>query len=247
MIACIAARPLTPTTLHLAGKSSILLDSPSMSTRSLVRAARKILWAKSVDAGQAIGVPDWRKKESCRLSRTQAVDRVAFLVSRTKGQIVIGGETVREKRYVASTVVRGVPSSDVLSQNGENLMAPIRPIVPVERWDDRVELLETLETLGTTYVFSRDQGFRGHVLQTTKSAKTIINQTTIHGSDSQATGGQDGFDAFSQHRAVLGGRPGRSSWDSGILCRVISTPLRYPYPTYSDANGARENGDGWFT
>ncbi|KAK1222377.1 Hexadecenal dehydrogenase [Marasmius sp. AFHP31] len=260
LIACAAARHLTPTTLHLAGKSPLFLDSTSMSTRTLVRAARKILLAKSVNAGQTIGVPDWvfvlgGEEERVvqafqnahaklfpngspppaaftRLVDTEAFDHVDSLLNRTKGQIVIGGETVREKRYVAPTVVRGVPSSDVLLQNKEGMMAPIIPIVPVERWEDAVEFLEK-EEVRTVYVFSRDRAFRKRVLQTTKSTNVVINQTFIHGLHSSV--GRAGFDTFSHHRGVLGNHGHSGARGSGFFHWILPTPLRYPYPPYSDA------------
>ncbi|KAK1226373.1 Hexadecenal dehydrogenase [Marasmius sp. AFHP31] len=255
-----AARHLTPTTLHLAGKSPLFFDSTSISTRSFVRAARKILWAKPANAGQTIGVPDWvfvlgGEEERVlqafqsvhaklfpngsppptaftRLVDTESFDHVASLLTRTKGQILIEGETVREQRYVAPPILRGVPSLDVLLQNEEGMIAPIIPIVPVERWENTVEFLGK-EEVRTVYVFSRDRAFRKRVFQTTKSTNVVINQTFIHGLHSSV--GQAGFDAFSHHRGVLGSHSHSGSRGSGFFHRVLPMPLRYPYLPYSNA------------
>src|SRR3954467_14477778 len=68
-----------------------------------------------------------------RIINQQHFDRLSKLLSRTKGKIVIGGNTDRDDLYIEPTIVSDVPKDDSLMQ--EEIFGPILPVVVVENID----------------------------------------------------------------------------------------------------------------
>ncbi len=55
IVATAAAKHLTPVTLELGGKSPVIIDD----TADLTLTARRVLWGKTVNAGQTCVAPDY--------------------------------------------------------------------------------------------------------------------------------------------------------------------------------------------
>ncbi|KAG6865231.1 hypothetical protein C0991_004289 [Blastosporella zonata] len=140
IVAAAAVKYLTPCTLELGGKSPVIIDPEC----DLPTAARRILWGKTVNAGQTCVAPDYvlvprsfqdkfvaaletahksfypesaqpsSPEAFSRIVTPQAWKRVKGLLDNTKGEIVIGGETDEATKFIAPTVVKNVEPDDSL-------------------------------------------------------------------------------------------------------------------------------------
>jgi len=202
IVATAAAKHLTPVTLELGGKSPVIID-PNC---DLETAARRILWGKVVNAGQTCVAPDYilvprsfqdkfidaliaqykqfypdgqiKDDQFSNLVSPGAFRRVKGLLDATKGQIVIGGETIEEKKYIAPTIVKDVTAEDALMS--EEIFGPVLPIVPIADIDEAITFINERDHPLALYVFSRDDEIKKKVFRNTKSGAAVANETVIH-------------------------------------------------------------------
>jgi len=163
IVATAAAKHLTPVTLELGGKSPVIIDPKC----DLKTAAKRILWGKIVNSGQTCVAPDYilvprafqdtfvqALKETyesfypesakapeaySRIVTPQAFNRVKSLLDNTKGEVVFGGETDAETKFIAPTVIKNVSADDSLMS--EEIFGPLLPIVPVEDVDEAINFV----------------------------------------------------------------------------------------------------------
>ena len=64
------------------------------------------------------------------------------LLSRTRGQVVMGGESDDSERYIAPTVVTGVTAEDSLME--EEIFGPLLPVISVNSVDDAIEFVNKM-------------------------------------------------------------------------------------------------------
>jgi aldehyde dehydrogenase (NAD+) len=186
-----AAVHLTPVTLELGGKSPALVE-PGV---DLATAARRIAWGKFMNAGQTSVAPDYvlavgqaaediqphlvdairqmytaepkMSKDYGRIVNQHHFDRLAPLLG--DGRIVIGGETDRNEKYIAPTVLADVdPDSGVMS---EEIFGPILPIVRVPDLDAAISFITSRDKPLALYAF----------VASGRSKKRIINETSSGG------------------------------------------------------------------
>uniref|UniRef100_A0A671P4S7 Aldehyde dehydrogenase n=1 Tax=Sinocyclocheilus anshuiensis TaxID=1608454 RepID=A0A671P4S7_9TELE len=159
-----AAVHLTPVTLELGGKC------PS--------AAKRLVWAKFFNAGQSCVAPDYvlctaetrdmllphmkealesfyrsepqQSQDMGRIVTNRHWDRLVELLKRSKGKIVIGGESDKESKYIAPTVV--IKESDPLMQ--KEIFGPILPILTIKSLDDGINFINEGEKPLALYAFS---------------------------------------------------------------------------------------------
>ncbi|KAF8741669.1 Dehydrogenase, partial [Rhizoctonia solani] len=163
IVATAAAKHLTPVTLELGGKSPVIIDPAS----DMKVAARRILWGKTINAGQTCVAPDYvlvpregqdalvrelevaykefypqGAKSSDSYSRIISAghwDRLKGMLDGTDGKVVLGGgsDADRDSKFIAPTVVKDVGGDDALMKS--EIFGPILPIVPVKDVDAAIE------------------------------------------------------------------------------------------------------------
>jgi acyl-CoA reductase-like NAD-dependent aldehyde dehydrogenase len=243
-----AARHLTPVTLELGGKSPCIVDEDIY----LDRTARRIVWGKFLNAGQTCVAPDYllvhtavRKQllESMKIcirdfygedpSRSPDYARIVSdrhflrLSQLLKGaEILVGGETNQQDRYIAPTIVDNVSLSDKLME--EEVFGPILPVMDYANLADAISIVNGRPKPLALYFFSRDKRKQQRILRETSSGGVCINDTTTHlvshylpfgGVGSSGTGnyhGKSSFDTFSHKKGTL-----KKSF-------VLDIPARYP-------------------
>ncbi|KIK05065.1 hypothetical protein K443DRAFT_675362 [Laccaria amethystina LaAM-08-1] len=255
IVATAAAKHLTPVSLELGGKSPVIIDPKC----DLKTAAKRILWGKVVNSGQTCVAPDYvlvprafqdtfvqALKETyesfypesakapgaySRIVTPQAFNRVKSLLDNTKGEVVFGGETDAETKYIAPTVIKNVAADDSLMS--EEVFGPLLPIVPVEDVDEAIKFVNERDHPLALYVFSQDAAFKAKVFENTQSGACVANEVVIHpgadglpfgGVGASGTGahtGKFGFDTFTHLRASLDS----PSW--------IDMLLKFRYPPYN--------------
>lgn len=243
-----AAKHLTPTTLELGGKSPCIVhDSAKLSV-----AAKRIAWGKFMNCGQTCVAPDYiMVSESChdalveqlkstiesfygddpqgnsdypRIINEAHFDRVASLISDDK--VVHGGETNREDKYIAPTLMTNVTADDPVMQ--EEIFGPVLPIIKIRDVDEAIQFINEREKPLALYLFAQDRNVEEQVLSRTTAGGVTVNHTILHLSNGNmpfggvgesgmgAYHGKFGFDTFSHQKPVLN----KATW--------ADPPLTYP-------------------
>lgn len=228
-----AAEHLTPVTLELGGKSPVFVTENT----DLKVAARRIVWGKFMNAGQTCVAPDYVyvqenikteflekltaeiKKRAysetathyCQIINERNFDRLEKMIDPKK--VIIGGETNREKRYIAPTVMDNVTWDDVVMQ--EEIFGPILPILSFQHLNEAVEKVTQGEKPLAAYIFSNQSDEQHLVLETLSFGGGCVNDILMHlsnenlpfgGVGTSGIGnyhGKFGFEAFSHQKAVL--------------------------------------------
>lgn len=243
-----AARHLTPVTLELGGKSPCIV-APDADLRV---AARRIAWGKFLNAGQTCVAPDYvlippaqadqfvdemraalsgffgpnpaDSPDYGRIIHDRHFDRLAGMCQ--QGQVVIGGQMDRARRFIAPTVLRKPDPEATVMQ--EEIFGPILPIVEVADMDEAIRFVTDRPHPLAAYLFTKDARLRDAVLTRTKSGALCVNDVVIHlaehalpfgGAGASGIGayhGKWGFDTFSHQKPVLM----KPEWGD--------VPVRYP-------------------
>jgi len=243
-----AAEHLTPVTLELGGKSPCIVDKDV----DLEVAARRIAWGKWFNAGQTcVGVDYILVDESIEdslLSRLSAKvtefygtdpekspdfarivnerhhARLSGLLG--EGEIVCGGQTNAETRYIAPTIIRGVkPEMKIMK---DEIFGPILPVLSVRSISEAIDHINAGEKPLALYVFTKNERVAERVLTETSSGGAAINECVAHMSMPElpfggvgesgmgAYHGRASFETFSHQKSVL---------DKSTH---LEPPLRYP-------------------
>lgn len=243
-----ASRHLTPVTLELGGKCPCIVTESA----DLAAAARRIVWAKFMNAGQTCIAPDYllvheSVEERLLTLLRQAIERFygpdprsspdypriidarhasrleALLV---EGTVVTGGEVDTSARYVAPTIVRNVPEGSPLLD--EEIFGPILPVIRYSGCGEACALVRSKDDPLAVYLFSGSRPDLDFVARRTVSGGICFNdllfQTALPG---LPFGGRGGSGMGAYH-----GRAGFETFSARRSLFVRSpfpdTELRYP-------------------
>ncbi|KAI9465739.1 NAD-aldehyde dehydrogenase [Lactarius psammicola] len=238
-----AAKTLSPVTTELGGKSPAVID-PSC---DLNLTARRLMWGKFANAGQTCVAPDYAlvpklkdfypegaeaSDSFCRIVSSSHFTRIKGLLDRTGGQIVYGGSTNEETKFIEPTLVTGVKGDDSLM--GEEIFGPVLPIIEVDDVDEAIEFINARDHPLALYVFSSSSALKSKVIENTQSGSAIVNDTLIQAlaeglpfggigpSGSGCNTGKFSFDTFTHLRATLD--------NPGFMDYIMS----FRYPPYNE-------------
>jgi aldehyde dehydrogenase (NAD+) len=200
IVARAAAEHLTPVTLELGGKSPVFIDE----TADLAVAARRIVYAKSLNAGQTCVAPDYllatkqtaaallphlrnaitefygSKPQSSpdfgRIVNARHFDRLTAMIADRK--VSLGGGFDAETRYLEPTVIDGVDPDDPLMT--DEIFGPILPIVHVSGASDAIEFITARDKPLALYVFTGRKAVERRFLRETSSGAVGINVPAAH-------------------------------------------------------------------
>ncbi len=250
IVAKAAAEHITPVTLELGGKSPCIVDE----TANIKLAAKRLVWGKFINGGQTCIAPDYllihksvkekfvshfkdevfraygenpqTSEDYPRIVNTRNFDRLALMLENE--QFLIGGQTEREDRYIAPTII-DEPSLDSEVMKGE-IFGPIFPLISYENEQDIATTLAKYDKPLALYVFTTRNKFAKKMITDYSFGGGTINDTTVHfanhrlpfgGVGESGIGGYHGkqtFDTFSHKKGVVT----RGNW--------LDIPTRYaPY------------------
>lgn len=250
IVAKAAAVHLTPVTLELGGKTPCIVDE----TVNLKLAARRIVWGKFLNGGQTCIATDYlivsaniklafidvlkkeitrfygnnpkNSKDFPRIINKKNTERLANLLKNTN--VVFGGETDIEQRYISPTLV-DEPELDSKLMTDE-IFGPILPILTYNSEKDLENIIWNYEKPLSLYVFSNNEPFVNRIINKYEYGGGVINDLLIHfgnhrlpfggvgASGMGAYHGKLGFDTFSHDKSIIR----RGNW--------TDPPLRYaPY------------------
>ena len=230
-----AAKNLTPVTLELGGKSPCIVDTEI----DLKETAKRIAWGKFLNAGQTCIAPDYLLVEKsikealitklqecvvnfygtnpqtspdyCRIVNDRQFNRLKALLQ--DGDILTGGQTDLEEKYIAPTLMTNVSLESELMQ--EEIFGPILPILDYANLDDAIAFINQRPKPLALYLFSNDKSKQERVLEATSSGGVCINDTIfqvgvidlpfggVGPSGMGAYHGKATFDTFSHYKSVL--------------------------------------------
>ena len=195
-----ASANLTPVTLELGGKSPCIIDY----TADIKDAAKKIVWGKSLNAGQTCVAPDYIlchsrvKKElisaliaECsmiygahtsehedfpKIISNKHFERALRLIDTSK--IVYGGTVDIPSLKIDFTIMDNVTFNDRIMQ--EEIFAPILPVIEYTNIDDVIDDLKYKDKPLALYLFTKDKNIEEKVISSISFGGGAVNDVLIH-------------------------------------------------------------------
>jgi aldehyde dehydrogenase (NAD+) len=243
-----AAANLTPVSLELGGKNPCIVAGDAR----LDYAAKRIAWGKLINCGQTCVSPDYllidkkvrdkfleliskeirlfygdnpeKSNDFARVISSENVHRLSGLMK--NGQIVTGGTTDSETRYVAPTIIKDVKPGDPIMK--EEIFGPVLPVIDFEEFDEVYDIIKQHPKPLSVYIFSGNKKLVREFLKKTQSGNASVNETVMQiaspylpygGVGCSGLGryhGKKSFDTFSNQRSVL------------VKSNLLDIFLRYP-------------------
>ena len=243
-----AAKNLVPVCLELGGKSPCIVEADA----DIKLAARRIIWGKLINAGQTCVAPDYvfvhhlvkdalveemkinirtffgedpsLSPDYGRIINSAHWERLRSMMDGCR--ILEGGKVKEDERYIAPTIIDGVPFSHRLMQ--EEIFGPLLPLLEYEEISEVADFVNKRDRPLALYYFSKNGKNRKFVIDSIPCGGVCINETVtqfanIHlpvgGVGNSGMGsyhGEASFRTFSHYKSVL------------VKSTFLDVPFRYP-------------------
>lgn len=198
-----AAQNLSSVTLELGGKSPTIVDSSA----NLKKAAKRIAWAKFLNAGQICIAPDYLyveesvkeaflellkkqidiffkddcKKSSsyCRLVNQAHHQKLKDAIedALTKGAQLIKGGNSHEDNLLEPTLIQNVSEHSKLME--EEIFGPILPIKSFQKIEEVIDYINKGERPLSLYIYSKRNKQIKRIINQTRAGSSCINNSII--------------------------------------------------------------------
>ena len=247
-VAAAAAKTLTPLTLELGGKNPVIVDGES----DMALAARRIAWAKFMNAGQTCIAPDYvlvperrknelvfgiaanvtrffgedprRSKDYGRIVSLRHLDRLSSYLGH--GRVTLGGDRDRDELYLAPTLLEdAAPGSPPLE---EEIFGPILPVVTYRELDEAIEIANRHPDPLALYVFSKRKDIQSRVLREVPSGGAAVNDLVMQFMNPRLPFGGRGTSGVGEYHGRFGFE--LFSHKRAVVqgSRLLDIPIRYP-------------------
>ncbi len=190
-----AAEHLTPVTLELGGKSPCVVDRGA----DLKSAARRVIWGKTLNAGQTCIAPDYvlvhpddreglvramndelenmygsdrlNSTDYCKIINRRHFDRLAGLLD--AGKVAIGGKVDADSERIEPTVLTGVEANDPIME--EEIFGPILPILDSDSMEASIDFIRDREKPLAAYLFTRKGASEKQFVNRVSAGSMLIN------------------------------------------------------------------------
>ncbi len=219
-----AAKHLTPVTLELGGKcpTFVLADCHIKLT------AKRIVWAKFLNAGQTCIAPDYILAEDSiegplidalkneidlyhqnsediaenylRIINTAHFDRLTKLIDHEK--VCYGGSTNRQNRFISPTLLKDISFEDQVME--DEIFGPILPILTFKNLDKAIEKVKERPKPLACYIYSRNKKRIDKLLHEISFGGGAINDSIMHLSNSKLPFGGIGFSGMGNYHGKYG-------------------------------------------
>ncbi|MFW0180727.1 aldehyde dehydrogenase family protein [Rothia sp. P5766] len=255
VVARAAAEHLTPITLELGGKSPTLVE-PGI---DLVTAARRIVWAKFINAGQTCVAPDYllaidgvekdlvpelqaaitemfgqnpqQSPDYGRMVNDRHFQRVSGYLD--DGEILQGGRIDAAEKYIEPTLLK--PASLKAPVMTQEIFGPLLPIVTVASLDEAIDFINERDKPLALYGFVQPQNQQRLVAETS-SGGLVFGAGLVHLSPHnwQFGGvGESGMGAYHGEKSVE-----IFSHEKTVFIKPLTPDtLRLIYPPYTGLKG----------
>lgn len=202
IVAAAAARHLTPVTLELGGRNPVIVDGSA----DMKVTARRIAWAKWMNAGQVCVSPDHllvlrgaipaltaalqsalhefygsdpkAHPDYGRVINDAHYQRIVGLLASPGGEIVHGGEHDRADRYIAPTIIVDPDPSAPLMQ--DEIFGPVLPLVPVDGVDEAIGIVNAGPKPLVVHAFTRHRAIADQIEAQTSSGAFLVNDAIVN-------------------------------------------------------------------
>ena len=243
-----AAEHLTPVTLELGGKSPCLIDRNT----NLKMIARRIAWGKWMNAGQTCVAPDYllvhrsdlqvlvaevknavqqfysatpkASEDFGRIVSLKHFDRLKSLLDQTP--VLLGGESVREERFIAPTVLGPVDWEAVIMQ--DEIFGPLLPIIVYDQVSEVIAKIKSRPKPLAFYLFTNDEGLQKRVLSEISFGGGCINDTIMHLANPRLPFGGVGESGIGAYHGDLSFYTFSHRKSVFKQTTLIDVPVRYP-------------------
>ncbi|NTU68737.1 MAG: aldehyde dehydrogenase family protein [Chlorobiaceae bacterium] len=247
-----AAKHLSPVTLELGGKCPCIVTE----TADLRIAARRIAWAKFLNAGQTCISPDYllvhesveapllglirealkhfygedpqTSPDYARMPDRRSFNRLAACLA--EGEVVVGGRVDAADRYIEPTLMRGVRPDSQLMQ--EEVFGPVLPVLRVSALAEATDIVRSGSEPLAIYLFSGRSDDLREVEGRTLSGGICCNDLLFHASIHGLPFGGRGMSG-------MGAYHGRTGFETFTAPRSVLARSPFPdpdlrYPPYGE-------------
>ncbi|WP_085065166.1 aldehyde dehydrogenase [Staphylococcus aureus] len=197
-----ASENLVPVTLEMGGKPPVIVDE----TANIKVASERICFGKFTNAGQTCVAPDYilvhesvkddlitalsktlrefygqniqQSPDYGRIVNLKHYHRLTSLLNSEQMNIVFGGHSDEDERYIEPTLLDHVTSDSAIMQ--EEIFGPILPILTYQSLDEAIAFIHQRPKPLSLYLFSEDENATQRVINELSFGGGAINDTLMH-------------------------------------------------------------------
>ena len=219
-----AAENLTPVTLELGGKSPTFIFKDC----DIKLTAKRIVWAKFLNAGQTCIAPDYllveKEIEQQLLAALKSEIESAYPVNNTinenyvqiindahferlnnlipKDKIYFGGEQNASERIIRPTLLQNIGFEDPIMK--DEIFGPLLPVISFENLDKVIAKLKEREKPLALYVYSKSKKIIRKILHEISFGGGAINESLVHLSNPNLPFGGVGASGIGNYHSKAG-------------------------------------------
>ena len=249
-----ASKNLTPVTLELGGKSpAVVIDGANLEVT-----AKRVIWGKSLNAGQTCIAPDHLlvehklfdslisnlinsindfygnapldSKHLGSIINERQFNRLNDLLNQAKknNQIIYGGDSNEKEKRISPTLIKIDNRNDPLMK--EELFGPLLPILSIKNLDQAISDFKLLPKPLALYLFGGGEKEQGKVLSMTSSGGVCFNDVVLQAGIPELPFGGVGTSGMGKYH-------GKAGFDNfthykSVLKRPFWLDLNFRYPPY---------------
>ena len=249
-----ASKNLTPVTLELGGKSpAVVIDGANLEVT-----AKRVIWGKSLNAGQTCIAPDHLlvedklfdslisnlinsindfygntpldSKHLGSIINEKQFNRLNNLLIQAKknNQIIYGGDSNEKEKRISPTLIKIENRNDPLMK--EELFGPLLPILSIKNLDQAISDLKLLPKPLALYLFGGGGKEQGKLLSMTSSGGVCFNDVVLQAGIPELPFGGVGTSGMGKYH-------GKAGFDNfthykSVLKRPFWLDLNFRYPPY---------------
>lgn len=238
---------LSKLTLELGGKSPCLVEK----TADIKSAAKKIAWAKTINAGQTCIAPDFLivdktvkdelvselksnligfyggnqldNQDLPRIINSHHFDRLLSLIDKNK--VVFGGLYDKENLKITPTIMDGVDFADPVM--GEEIFGPIVPIIAYDDLDKILEKIKGMPKPLAFYTFTNNKEVEEKIIREMEYGNGAINDCLMQIANPRLEFGGVGNSGQGGYHGYFGFM-NFSNRKSMVKAGFFDNPFRYP-------------------
>lgn len=255
LVMAAAARHLTPVTLELGGKCPAIV----LADADIAITARRLLWGKSINAGQTCVAPDHVLVERSvrqplieamareltrfhgddplssgdlgRIINARQFERLESLLAgaRARGQVLIGGRSDAATLKIEPTLL-DVSDADGDPLMQEELFGPLLPLITIDDLEEALARLRQAASPLAIYLFSDDRQAQERLLAGSRSGSVAFNDVVIQAGMTALPFGGVGESGMGAYHGETGLRT--FSQQRTVLRRALRPDINLRYPPY---------------
>lgn len=233
-IAMLTAAQFIPTVLELGGKSPCIVAEDA----NIKVAAKRIAWGKFTNAGQTCVAPDYvlvqegikdeliaalkgsidelygkadQSADYGRIINDKHYERLCGYLN--EGQIIYGGQTDKQNRYISPTLLADVQLTDTVMQ--EEIFGPVLPVISYRTEQEAKNIIARNPDPLALYLFTNNKKTEDSIMEGISFGGGCVNNTLVHLANSSlpfggvaASGigkyhGKYGFETFTRPKAIV--------------------------------------------